>query len=116
MAHYIGIIDGSGDTWGVRFPDVPGCVGVGASPEDAIADATEALRDVMAYKRGRGLKLPEFRKLTEVLASGEVGRKESTVLIPLLLDTGREPAAGGESGIAERQPTLSLFRRNRISD
>lgn len=89
MAHYVGIIDGSGDVWGVRFPDAPGCVGAGATPEEAIADATMALRDVMAYKRGEGFELPKISTLAEVLASGEVGQGESTVLIPLLLDSGR---------------------------
>ncbi|PWB82276.1 MAG: DNA-binding protein [Methylocystaceae bacterium] len=89
MTRFVGIIDGSDDTWGVRFPDVPGCVGAGATPEEAIADATTALRDVMAYKLGGGFDLPRLSTLAEVLASGDVGPKESTVLIPLLLDSGR---------------------------
>ena len=29
--HYVGILDGSGDVWGVRVPDVEGCVGGGAT-------------------------------------------------------------------------------------
>ncbi|KAB2855251.1 MAG: DNA-binding protein, partial [Bauldia sp.] len=53
------------------------------------ADATTALRDVMAYKLGGGFDLPRLSTLAEVLASGDVGPKESTVLIPLLLDSGR---------------------------
>ena len=43
MGHYVGILDGSDKVWGVRFPDVPGCVRAGAIPEEAIADATTAL-------------------------------------------------------------------------
>jgi predicted RNase H-like HicB family nuclease len=89
MAHYVGILDGSGDVWGVRLPDIPGCVGAGATPEEAIADVTGALRDVVAYKKGGDFDIPKPRSLTEILASGEVEGGESTVLIPLLLDAGR---------------------------
>ena len=89
MVHYVGILDGSGDVWGVRFPDVPGCVGGGASPEEAIADATTALRDVMAYKRSRQFELPNASTVSEVLSSGEIGPGETVVLIPLVLDAGQ---------------------------
>ncbi|MFZ1108577.1 MAG: type II toxin-antitoxin system HicB family antitoxin [Rhodomicrobium sp.] len=89
MVHYVGILDGAGDVWGVRFPDVPGCVGGGASPEEAIEDATVALRDVMAYKRGEQFELPAPSAVAEVIASGEIGPGETVVLIPLVLDAGR---------------------------
>jgi len=89
MTHYVGILDGSGDVWGVRFPDVPGCVGGGATPEAAILDAAQALRDVLGYRRSSGRELPRASNVYEVLGSGEVGADESTVLIPLLLDAGR---------------------------
>ena len=59
MVYYVGILDGSGTVWGVRFPDVPGCVGGEKRPEEAIADATTALCDVMAYKRVGGFVLPK---------------------------------------------------------
>ena len=89
MAHYVGVLDGSGSVWGVRFPDVPGCVGGGPSPEDAIADATAALRDVTAYRRGERFELPKASTVSEVLASGEIGPGETAILIPLALDSGR---------------------------
>lgn len=89
MVHYVGILDGSGDVWGVRFPDVAGCVGAGATPEAAIADAAAALRDVMAHKRSGGFKVPAPSPVADVLASDEVEAGESVILIPLLLDAGR---------------------------
>lgn len=89
MVDFVGIIDGSGDVWGVRFPDVPGCVGAGATPEEAIADATAALRDVLAYKRSEGASLPNVRDLAEILAAGDIEDGEALVLIPLALDSGR---------------------------
>jgi predicted RNase H-like HicB family nuclease len=89
MVHYVGILDGSGKVWGVRFPDVPGCVGAGESPERTIADATIALRDVIAYKRQKGFQLPKARPISQVLASAEIKPGETAILIPVILDAGR---------------------------
>ncbi len=89
MTYYIGVLDRSGDVWGVRIPDIPGCVGGGATAEEAIADAAEALRDVVAHKREGGFAAPRPSTLSEILASGEIGKGESSVMIPLLLDSGR---------------------------
>lgn len=89
MTKYVGILDGEGSTWGVRFPDLPGCVGGGSSPDEAIADATTALRDVIAYKVGGGFDVPAPSSLASILADGEVEKGDSVVLIPLVLDAGR---------------------------
>ena len=89
MTYYVGVLDGGGEIWGVRIPDIPGCVGGGATPEAAIADAAEALRDVLAHKREGGFPAPPPSTLSEIVASGEIGEGESAVMIPLLLDSGR---------------------------
>jgi predicted RNase H-like HicB family nuclease len=89
MTYYVGVLDGGGDVWGVRIPDLPGCVGGGKTPEAAIADAAEALRDVLAHKREGGFPAQQPSSLSEVVASGEIGESESAVMIPLLLDSGR---------------------------
>lgn len=89
MTHYVGILDGSGDVWGVRFPDIAGCVGGGATPEAAISDAAIALRDVVAHRRGGGFEIPKASSVADIITSGEFHQNESTVLIPLLLDAGR---------------------------
>ncbi len=89
MTYYVGVLDGGGDVWGVRIPDLPGCVGGGKTPEAAIADAAEALRDVLAHKREGGFPAQQPSSLSEVVASGEIGEGESAVMIPLLLDSGR---------------------------
>jgi predicted RNase H-like HicB family nuclease len=93
MTHFVGVIDGAGESWGVRFPDIDGCVGAGATAEEAVANAAEALRDVMSYRRRSSFPSPKARTLAEILASGEVGSAEAAVLIPLLLDTGRSVRA-----------------------
>ncbi len=89
MTNYVGVLDGSGDIWGVRLPDIAGCVGGGETPEAAIADAAIALREVAAHRRGSDRALPRPSTVQEVLASGELATNETIVLIPLLLDSGR---------------------------
>lgn len=89
MVHYVGVLDGAKDVWGVRIPDIPGCVGGGATAEAAIADAVAALRDVVAHKRDGGFAVAEPSSLAAIIASGEIGERESAVMIPLLVDSGR---------------------------
>ena len=89
MTHYVGVLDGSGDVWRVRIPDIPGCVGGGATAEAAIADAGGALRDVIGHKREGGYATPRPSTLGEILASGEIAEGKSAVMIPLLVDSGR---------------------------
>lgn len=42
---YIALIDGQSGAYGVVFPDLPGCTAMGASIEEALANAAEALED-----------------------------------------------------------------------
>jgi predicted RNase H-like HicB family nuclease len=87
MAFYTGIMDGSGDVWGVRVPDLPGVHGGGATPEEAIQDAISAAREWAAHLVSKGIAIPKPRPLKDVSAEMEEG--EAPVLIPLLLDAGR---------------------------
>jgi predicted RNase H-like HicB family nuclease len=89
MVEFVGILDGGGDVWGVRFPDMPGCVGGGATPEEAIADATAALRDVVAHKIAGGHALPVASAIAAITKSGEVAHEETVVLIPVVINLGR---------------------------
>jgi predicted RNase H-like HicB family nuclease len=95
MIHYVGILDGSGETWGVRIPDLPGCHGGGETPEAAIADATSAARDWAEHRNAKGASLPASRPLSQILRDGEldVAAGESAVMVPLLLDSGRSVRA-----------------------
>ena len=91
--NYIGILDGGGDVWGVRLPDIDGCVGGGATPEAAIADVTQALRDVLAHKQSSGVPFPAASAISEILRREKPGKGESTVIIPVVLDAGRSVRA-----------------------
>jgi predicted RNase H-like HicB family nuclease len=89
MTNYVGVLDGADDVWGVRIPDIPGCGGGGATPDAALADAIEALRDVVAHKRDGRYPIPPPSTLAAILASGEIAPGETAVSVPLLVDSGR---------------------------
>ncbi len=90
---YIGILDGSGDVWGVRIPDIDGCVGGGPTPEAAIADVTQALRDVLEHKQSSGAPFPKASSIDSLLQKEKPAKSESTVIIPVVLDAGRSVRA-----------------------
>ncbi|MCW2317627.1 putative RNase H-like HicB family nuclease [Rhodoblastus acidophilus] len=93
MLHYVGILDGANDVWGVRIADIDGCVGGGSTPEAALADAITALRDVVAHKKSGGHPVPSPSSVADVLARGEIGEGETAVMVPLVLDAGRNVRA-----------------------
>lgn len=45
MARYTALIDGEAGSYGVSFPDLPGCTAMGTTIEAAITNAADALRD-----------------------------------------------------------------------
>ncbi|CCV04766.1 putative DNA-binding protein [Mesorhizobium metallidurans STM 2683] len=90
MTHYVGILDGADDVWGVRVPDLPGCHGGGANPEEAIARP-----DVGHARMGRGadgetLALAWPATVAELLQQGEIDSAAGeSAVIPVLIDSGR---------------------------
>jgi len=89
---YVGILDGKGSVWGVRIPDVPGCHGGGSTPEEALADAISALREIAGHLAANDNTVRPARTLQAILNDPEAGfdpANESLVMVPLLLDRGR---------------------------
>jgi predicted RNase H-like HicB family nuclease len=72
-------------------PDLPGCHGAGATPEEAIVDATSAVREWAESRAAKNAALPVARTVAELLRLGEIdiGEGESAVMIPLIMDSGR---------------------------
>ena len=91
MTNSVGILDGSGKTWGVRIPDLPGCYGGGASAEAAIDDAASAAREWLAQQLSKGLAQPKARNLAAIIKAGEIdaSNQETAVIISVILDSGR---------------------------
>lgn len=93
MTYYVGILDGTGDVWGVRIPDCPGAYGAGATAEAAIANAVAGLAAWANATLKDGERLPTPRSLAEIAVNSDDSPNpqagEAAVLIPLLLDSGR---------------------------
>jgi predicted RNase H-like HicB family nuclease len=93
MAYYVGILEGEGDVWSIRIPDLPGCHGGGASPEAAVADAISAAREWASDVAGDGHPVPAPRPILAVIADPDAefnpAAGEGVVMIPLLLDRAR---------------------------
>lgn len=87
---YVAIVDGEGDVWGARIPDFPGCFGGGATPEEAVADVTSALREMAERLVAKGKPLPEPRPMAEVFEEMQASREKAyPVLVPLLIESAR---------------------------
>lgn len=66
MTIYFGILEGSGDNWGVWFPDRLGCVSAGSSADEAIENAASVLALFDELDREEGLDSPAARPLEEL--------------------------------------------------
>lgn len=62
MAGYVALVHkDEGTSYGVSFPDVPGCVSAGETLDEALANAAEALAGHLALMRADGDKIPAAR-------------------------------------------------------
>jgi predicted RNase H-like HicB family nuclease len=93
MAQYFGILDGSGDVWGVRVPDLPGCHGGGSSAAEALEDAISAAREWAEHRTAKGHALPKASSLDLVVAEAQAG--EVLVNVPSKAKAERLNRAGG---------------------
>ena len=91
MTQYIGVLDGSGKSYGIRIPDLPGCYGGGATPEAALTDAMSAAREWISHRIIKNQAPPKSRNMAQILKAGEIeaARNEVAVMVPVVLDEGR---------------------------
>jgi predicted RNase H-like HicB family nuclease len=67
MAGYIALVHkDEGTSYGVSFPDVPGCISAGDTFEEAVANAAEALAGHLAVMRADGDPIPAPRSFEEL--------------------------------------------------
>ena len=71
MKQYIAFISTNEPTFGVVFPDFPGCVSAGKDFEDAVRMAHEALSGHVECMRDAHLKIPEPRSLDTIKKTWE---------------------------------------------
>jgi len=83
MTSYIALIHKDADSeFGVSFPDLPGCVSVGATLEEARANAEEALLLHIDGMVEDGESIPAPSTLDEVMAN-PVNRDGAVIIVPL---------------------------------
>jgi predicted RNase H-like HicB family nuclease len=67
MAGYLALVHKEeGTSYGVSFPDVPGCISAGDTLEEAVANAAEALTGHLALMRSEGDLVPSPRSFEEL--------------------------------------------------
>ncbi len=72
MAGYIALVHkDEGTSYGVSFPDVPGCISAGDTLEEAVENAAEALAGHFAAMRADGEAIPEPRDYEQLRRDAE---------------------------------------------
>ena len=99
MLRYPALIDGESGAYGVTFPDLPGIVAMGASMDEAMINAEEALRDcALEAERDEDAIVPP-----SAIESVKPPSGSALVAIPLIRLSGRRVRANLtlDEGVAE---------------
>lgn len=93
MSRYLAIIeeDAEQGAFFASFPDAPGCVADGATQDEVLDNAADALSEWVADEVAAGRSTPPARSYAELLKSGDYGLGQGAMVawVPLLLDTGK---------------------------
>ncbi|MCH8348448.1 MAG: type II toxin-antitoxin system HicB family antitoxin [Proteobacteria bacterium] len=94
MGHYIAIIHkDKGSSFGVLFPDVPGCYSAGKSVMEAFTNATEALSMHIEALEAEGMNIPPACSLEKLKLDKkfvEQAKGGTLLYIPLFANVGRK--------------------------
>ncbi|HEY3777791.1 MAG TPA: type II toxin-antitoxin system HicB family antitoxin [Rhizomicrobium sp.] len=97
MSRYTALVDGKAGAYGIVFPELDGCVAMGATVDEALANAAEALRDWVEVTHEHGEPVPppqpvekvrRRRDVVEALADGSI-----LASVPLVRETGKPAKA-----------------------
>jgi predicted RNase H-like HicB family nuclease len=93
MPGYIALVHKDrGTSYGVSFPDVPGCIAAGDTFEEAIANAADALAAHFALMKADGETIPQPRTFDQ-LKSDPLFVEDSTDAIVTMVSPRTEMAA-----------------------
>lgn len=85
-AGYIALVHKDQDTsYGVSFPDVPGCIAAGDTFNEAIGNGSEALAGHLALMEADGDPLPEARTLEQLKSDSEFLHDAADAVIALVV-------------------------------
>ena len=95
MAAYIALVHkDEGTSYGVSFPDVPGCISAGDTLEEAIANAGEALAGHFAAMRADNEAIPSPRSFEDLRHDPEFMDDSEGAIVTMV--TAREVVAAAE--------------------
>ena len=94
--HIVAIIHGGPDGFSVSFPDVPGCVAAGATEQDALESAAEALAFHLDGMQTDREAMPVPRSIDALRAdpefSDDFADHVAVALLPLILPRAAQAA------------------------
>ncbi len=82
----------NGTSYGVSFPDVPGCISAGDTFEQAVDNASEALAGHLAALRTDGDKMPAPRSIEELRQDAEFIDDASDAVVAFVIPRAVTPA------------------------
>ncbi len=85
MVRYPALVDGEAGAYGVSFPDLPGCVAMGGSVDEALLHAEDSLREWAGDYEERGGAMPPPTPLEGVVTPPGA----QLVSVPLIRFSGR---------------------------
>jgi len=93
MSRYVALVDGKPGTYGVVVPDLPGCTSGGATIDEALRNAVEAVTLWVEDARADGETIPKPRPAEKLRNDPDVAAiiADGGVLayVPLVLDAAR---------------------------
>jgi predicted RNase H-like HicB family nuclease len=89
---YIAFVHKDDDSiYGVSFPDFPGCVSAGDTLDEALANASEALRGHVQMMEADGDAVPAARSLDNIMQDKDLAEERDGAVmsaVPLIRDLG----------------------------
>jgi predicted RNase H-like HicB family nuclease len=86
MTGYVALVDQDEDTsFGVSFPDVPGCISAGDTLDEALENAAEALAGHLALIRGDGDSQPRARSVDAIKADPNLAEDLAGAIIRIVV-------------------------------
>ena len=95
MPGYIALVHkDEGTSYGVSFPDVPGCISAGDTLEEAAENAAEALGGHFAAMKADGETIPAPRDFEELKRDPEFAEESADAILMMVVPDPAMAAAG----------------------
>jgi len=111
MGGYIALVHkDAGTSYGVSFPDVPGCISAGETFEEAVANAAVALAAHLAAMDASGEATPAPRSLDEIKRDPEFVEECANATVTTITPSEKpfHPAYGFMKGLIRIMPGVDI--------